>query len=61
LRYRFEEFAFDIDRRELHRGAEVVPITPQVFDLLEIPDPKQGARRQQGRPYQRSLEWSHCV
>jgi adenylate cyclase len=35
LRYCFEEFAFDIDRRELHRGAEVVPITPQVFDLLE--------------------------
>jgi DNA-binding winged helix-turn-helix (wHTH) protein len=35
LRYRFEEFAFDIDRRELHRGAEVVPITPQVFDLLD--------------------------
>jgi TolB-like protein len=35
LRYLFEEFAFDIDRRELHRGAEVVSITPQVFDLLE--------------------------
>jgi TolB-like protein len=35
LRYCFEEFAFDIDRRELHRGAEVVSITPQVFDLLE--------------------------
>ena len=31
----FEEFAFDTDRRELHRGAEVVSITPQVFDLLE--------------------------
>ena len=35
LRYCFEEFAFDIDRRELHRGAEIVSITPQVFDLLE--------------------------
>ena len=35
MRYRFEEFAFDIDRRELHRGAEVVSVTPQVFDLLE--------------------------
>jgi TolB-like protein/Flp pilus assembly protein TadD len=35
LCYCFEEFAFDIDRRELHRGAEVVSITPQVFDLLE--------------------------
>jgi TolB-like protein/Flp pilus assembly protein TadD len=35
LRYLFEEYAFDVDRRELHRGAEVVSITPQVFDLLE--------------------------
>ena len=35
MRYCFEEFAFDIDRRELHRGAEIVSITPQVFDLLE--------------------------
>ena len=35
MRYHFEEFAFDIDRRELHRGAQVVSITPQVFDLLE--------------------------
>ncbi|MGX0960958.1 DNA-binding winged helix-turn-helix (wHTH) protein [Bradyrhizobium japonicum] len=35
LRYRFEEFAFDIERRELHRGAEIVSITPQVLDLLE--------------------------
>ncbi|MHC2287745.1 winged helix-turn-helix domain-containing tetratricopeptide repeat protein [Bradyrhizobium barranii] len=35
MRYRFEEFAFDIDRRELHRGAEAVSIAPQVFDLLE--------------------------
>jgi DNA-binding winged helix-turn-helix (wHTH) protein len=35
LRYRFEELAFDTDRRELHRGAEVVSSTPQVFDLLE--------------------------
>ena len=35
MRYCFEEFAFDIDRRELHRGADVVSITPQVFDLLE--------------------------
>ncbi len=36
MRYFFEEFAFDISRRELNRGAEVVPITPQVFDLLDF-------------------------
>jgi len=35
LRYLFEEYAFDTDRRELHRGADVVSIAPQVFDLLE--------------------------
>ena len=35
MRYLFEEYAFDTDRRELHRGADVVSITPQVFDLLD--------------------------
>ena len=34
MRYFFEEYAFDTDRRELHRGANLVSITPQVFDLL---------------------------
>jgi DNA-binding winged helix-turn-helix (wHTH) protein len=35
LRYLFEEYAFDADRRELHRGADVVSVAPQVFDLLD--------------------------
>ena len=35
LRYFFEEYALDTDRRELHRAADVVSITPQVFDLLD--------------------------
>jgi TolB-like protein/Flp pilus assembly protein TadD len=35
LRYHFEEFVLDTDRRELHRGAEMVSIAPQVFDLLD--------------------------
>jgi TolB-like protein len=34
LRYLFEDFAFDVDRRELHRGTERVSVEPQVFDLL---------------------------
>ena len=34
MRYLFENFAFDTDRRELRRGAELVAIPPQVFDLL---------------------------
>ncbi|WFU53266.1 winged helix-turn-helix domain-containing protein [Bradyrhizobium pachyrhizi] len=35
MRYLFEDFAFDLDRRELYRGADVVRIAPQVFDLLD--------------------------
>jgi TolB-like protein/cytochrome c-type biogenesis protein CcmH/NrfG len=35
LRFLFEEYAFDTDRRELHRGEDVVSVTPQVFDLLD--------------------------
>jgi TolB-like protein len=34
LRYLFEKCALDTDRRELHRGVELVAIPPQVFDLL---------------------------
>jgi TolB-like protein len=35
LRYIFENYAFDTDRRELHRGADVVTVAPQLFDLLD--------------------------
>lgn len=35
MRYLFENYVFDTDRRELHRGADVVSVTPQVFDLLD--------------------------
>src|SRR5260370_23485867 len=35
LRYLFEEYALDTDRRELHRGGDVVSVAPQVFDLLD--------------------------
>jgi TolB-like protein len=31
----FEDYTLDSRRRELRRGAELVPITPQVFDLLD--------------------------
>ncbi len=34
MRYLFEDCTFDTERRELHRGADAVSITPQVFDLL---------------------------
>ena len=35
MRYFFEDYALDTDRRELRRGPDVVPTTPQAFDLLE--------------------------
>jgi TolB-like protein len=34
LRYLFEDFALDTDCRELLRGADAVPMEPQVFELL---------------------------
>jgi TolB-like protein len=35
LRYIFDNYAIDAERRELHRGADLVTIAPQVFDLLD--------------------------
>jgi len=34
LRYLFEDYALDVDRRELRRGEALVALEPQVFDLL---------------------------
>jgi TolB-like protein len=34
LRYEFEDFVLDTDKRELRRGPDAVSIAPQVFDLL---------------------------
>ena len=34
MRYRFENFVLDSDRREFARGTETIAIGPQVFDLL---------------------------
>jgi TolB-like protein len=36
LRYLFENYVFDTDRRELHCGSDVVAIAPKVFDLLDF-------------------------
>src|SRR5262249_19491969 len=35
LRFLFDDYALDTDRRELHRGLDLLPVAPQVFDLLE--------------------------
>ncbi|WP_245315384.1 winged helix-turn-helix domain-containing protein [Bradyrhizobium neotropicale] len=35
MRYLFEEYAFDAERRELRRGTDLVSVAPQVFDLLD--------------------------
>jgi TolB-like protein len=34
MRYRFEDYLLDVDCQELRRGADLVAIEPQVFDLL---------------------------
>ena len=34
MRYRFDEYVLDSDRRELRRGADSVAVEPKVFDLL---------------------------
>ena len=34
LRYLFEDFALDTDRRELRRDGRLIRLAPQVFDLL---------------------------
>ncbi|MDD1520006.1 MULTISPECIES: winged helix-turn-helix domain-containing tetratricopeptide repeat protein [Bradyrhizobium] len=34
MRYLFEDYALDVERRELNRGVDHVSATPQVFDLL---------------------------
>ncbi len=34
MRFLFEDYVLDVLRRELHRGADLVPLEPQVFDLL---------------------------
>src|SRR5215831_4296146 len=33
--FSFEDYILDTDRRELRRGTAVIPVQPQVFDLLE--------------------------
>ncbi|MCK1741181.1 winged helix-turn-helix domain-containing protein [Bradyrhizobium sp. 139] len=35
MRFLFEDYALDTDRRELQRAREEVVVTPQVFDLIE--------------------------
>ena len=35
MRYLFEDYTLHTERRELRRGADIVPVAPQAFDLLE--------------------------
>src|SRR5882672_2465362 len=34
MQFFFEDHALDVDRRELRRGAQLIAVEPQVFDLL---------------------------
>ena len=35
MRFQFQDYVLDTDRRELHRGGDLVPLAPRDFDLLE--------------------------
>jgi TolB-like protein len=35
LRFQFEDYVLDTDRRELRRGGDLVPLAPRDFDLLD--------------------------
>jgi TolB-like protein len=35
LSYSFEDFVFDTEQRELRQGARLIPLQPQVFDVLQ--------------------------
>ena len=35
MRYLFEDYTLDTERRELRRGEGIVPVAPQAFDLLD--------------------------
>ena len=34
MQFLFEDLVLDVDRRELRRGSDAIPVEPQVFDLL---------------------------
>src|SRR5262245_50800173 len=36
MTYLFEDYALDTERRELRRGADLISVEPQVFDLLQF-------------------------
>ena len=49
VRFLFEGYALDLDRRELRRGSEWIQTGPQVFDLLgrtRSPSLAEGTRLQ---------------
>ena len=59
MRYLFEDYTLNTDRRELHRGADDRLCHATSIRFARLPDPQQRARRQQGRPHQRHLERPH--
>ena len=36
MTYLFEDYSLDTERRELRRGADLISVEPQVFDLLQF-------------------------
>ena len=53
-------FCLDTDRRELRRGAALVPVEPQVFDILSTGS-ETGTGCKPGRSDRRNLGWTDCL
>ena len=61
MRYLFENYTLDAEKRELHRGADAVSVTPQVFDLLDYLIRNRERVVSKDRPHYCRLEWTHCI
>ena len=61
MQFLFENQVLDVDRRELRRGAKLIMLEPQVFDLLVYLVQKRDRVGDQGRSHRGRLGRSHCV
>ena len=61
MRYLFEDYALDIDCRELRRGGDLVTLEPQVFDLLGYLVRHRDRVVSKDDLFRGGLERPHCV
>ena len=61
MRYLFEDYVFDTQRCELRHRADLVPVEPQVFDLLALSYRQPRTRCEQGRTARGDLAGGRVV